>query len=914
MVYIGKLDGFTDSDFVLLLDVRCSVLNPLSNVLYTSIHHFLLFFQFILTNNFIKVNHSEMIFPFKYLRFLFNAHSCSLLLLVLLVLAGQFKISAQSSGCLSGRFGIDGGLYSGVIEFGAGQEPASPPRSNDWFQGAEGLGVIDESNPGILQALLQAPGNPTYKRRMSANPLSINEGQIWIDAVFARDNFGGTGNTDPTSFLTASKNGQNPASWDPGPANVLGKNDIIDFGGMMFRNGTSLETGDLWFVGLYNMAEPGGTSYMDFEFFVEQISYEPATGFSSGGQQLGHTAYNFNLAQNGVITKVGDFIFSVSLLSSGPVVDTRLWVSRSDWVALGGPTQGTTATFQWTGTFDGAFNNAPFGYAGIQPLGPDQVCGYTNQPGENPQAPPWGTKNTKSHTYQTTYQVRSISEVAINLTAMGMDHASLEGLDDCEFPLNSFVVKTRASASFTAQLKDFAGPFSWAQPTFTTEISNTEISCDNETATVTSIPQRTDVTYAWSTINGNILSGQGTSQILVDKPGTYEVEIITPDGCPNQGASATVGLDPAFPFFDGPPEITFTSSCDGINGTITATASGATQPYTFFLYDDLDDLITSAVKSIGESSHTFTGLAPGTYRVDVQGQAACIETSGPIEIPAREPIVLDGTPSVIDCFGDSNGELTLDITGNINPVTIEWSNGTTSQNLVNISAGSYTVTVTDVNGCETTDIYTVTQNSLITAAISKTDDPGNDGDGSATINVSGGTSPYVYLWEKTGDPAFVFTPSDDVASITDLSYGEYTVTVTDDLGCQAVFTTFIFEKEICNDGIDNSGNGLIDCDDPECEPAPSSPISFDPSPVCVGETITYSVIDDPEVDEYVWTVPSNATLLSGQGTHEIEVVWNTVAGGQICVKTQVFDCLSDPVCIETDVEDVPPSVNGISID
>jgi hypothetical protein len=816
-------------------------------------------------------------------------------------------LTAQpGNGCLSGRFGIDGGLYSGTIEYGDGQEPASPPQSNDWFQGAAGLGVIDETDPATIEALLMGPGNPTYERRLAANALSVNEGQIWIDAIFARDQFGGTGATDPTSFLTASKNAENPAIWDPGPSNVLGKNDIIDLGAFMFRDGLTLETGDLWFVGLYNMAEPGGTSYMDFEFFAEEVSYDPGSGFTSGGPQLGHTAYNFDGSGN--ITKVGDFIFSVSLLGSGPEVDTRLWVSRSDWNALNGPSQGSTPTFQWTGTFDGAYNNAPFGYAGIEPLGPDQVCGYTNQTGETPQAPPWGTKNTKSHTFATTYQANSISEVAINLTAMGMDHVTLEGLDDCDFPLSSFLVKTRASASFTAQLKDFAGPFSWADLDFTTEISNTEISCDNETATITSIPERTDSDYTWTTIDGNILSGQGTSQIVVDKPGTYEVEIITPDGCPNTGASATVGIDPAFPFFDGPPTFTFTGDCEGTNGTITATVSGATEPYTFFLYDDMDVLLDEETKMIGENTHTFEGLAAGDYRVDVKGVYACIITTGTVSIPAKTPITVNETITDINCFGGQDGSIVLDITGGNAPLSFMWNTEPTTQNLTYIGAGTYTITITDADGCETIESYVVSQNTQITGTIVKVDDPGNAGNGSAEVFPSGGTPPYNYSWE--GPNMFASTDKE----ITGLEYGQYTVTVTDDLGCQATFSTFIFEQEICNDGIDNSGNGLIDCDDPECEPDPTSAIVVDPPPICVGETITYSVVNDPGVDEYVWTVSSNATLVLGQGTNEIQVIWNNVAGGQICVRAQIFDCLSDPVCIQTNVEDVPPSPANINIE
>lgn len=824
-----------------------------------------------------------------------------ILLTAILMIGTLGELLAQSSnGCLTGRFGIDAGLYSGVIEFGSVVEPATPPQSNDWFEGAEGLGVIDETDPTTLQTLLMAPGNPTYERRMAADLVSINEGQIWIDAVFTRDQFGGTGAIDPTSFLTASKNGEDPAIWDPGPSNVLGKNDIVDLGGMMFRDGETLEDGDLWFVGLFNMAEPGGASYMDFEFFVEDVQYEPATGFTSGGPQLGHTAYTFN--PDGSIATIGDFIFSVALLGSGPEVEIRLWVSRDDFDNV------DPDKFNWAGTFDGAFNNAPFGYAGIVPKnGSGFFCGYTNQGGETPQAPPWGTKNTKTNTFQTTYQENSVSEVAINITSFGMDHVSLEGLDPCEFPLNTFLVKTRASASFTAQLKDFAGPYEWGQPQFNSVLDITEISCENETATITSEPFRSDADYVWSTIDGNILSGQGTNEIVVDEVGTYGLEIVLPDGCPVPGESVTVGLDPNFPFFDGPPTYSYTVPCNDNDGTITVSASGATKPYTFSLYKDnvfQEDFTVGNT----ESSHTFTGLGPGDYRVDVKGVYPCIESTGPFTVPARIPVVITETITDVACFGAKTGAINLAVSGGNPPLMYLWSNGATSQNLLNIGAGSYTISITDSDNCVTEETFVVAEPTQITATFVKVDDPGNDGDGSAEVFPSGGTPPYTYQWE--GPNMFTSTSK----AITDLGYGLYTVTVTDALGCETVFSTFIFEKEICDDGIDNSGNGLTDCDDPDCEPDPTSAITVDPPPICVGEMITYSVVNDPVVDEYVWTVPSNATLFSGQGTNEIVVIWNTIAGGLICVQAKVFDCLSAPVCIDTDVEDVPLPANNIQID
>jgi hypothetical protein len=262
-----------------------------------------------------------------------NRRLAFLIILFLLSLTPDSFGQVGVTGCLSHDFGIDAGLYSNKIEFGTATEPASPAGSIDWFNsavsGKNGYGVIDESSPATIQTLLQTQANPTYIRHMVGSGIyNITSNHLMIDALWARDHFGGTGGTDMTSYNTASKNGEDPAIWDPGPQNVLGKNDLIDVGGFMFREGITLDD-HLWFVGLINRAEPGGDAYMDFEFFVENVTYTPGTGFSSGGPQLGHTAFTFESTAGpdyGKITKVGDFIFNVSLSGGGstPGVEVRL--------------------------------------------------------------------------------------------------------------------------------------------------------------------------------------------------------------------------------------------------------------------------------------------------------------------------------------------------------------------------------------------------------------------------------------------------------------------------------------------------------------------------------------------------------------------------------------------------------------
>ncbi len=817
------------------------------------------------------------------------------IIITLLCFTAVTKSFAQNAGAGSG-FAVDGALYSGIQKF----PTQILDDTDDWFLGDNGLGVIEETDSASIRTLLLGGGNPVFEARMSQLQNSVVDGQIWIDAVYARDHFGGTGFTDPTSFTQASKNGQDPASWHVGPANVLGKNDIIDVAGHMRRDGGSLEEGNLWFFGLVILAEPGGSSYLDFEFFNESVTYTPGTGLSSGGPQLGHTSFQFaKTGSNWSITKVGDFIFSTDISASGlDVVEMRIWVSRANYndiIADGH--QGLDFTF--SGEFDGAFNNAPFGYAKIEPKSSN--FGQTNT--SVTEAPPWGHRGTKAHTYNTEIAPLSIIEMGVNLTEFGIDHISIEGADECNFPLNTFLVKTRASASFTAQLKDFAGPFEWGRTNVNAIIlGNTVLSCLDPVTTLAADPVREDAAYLWSTTDGEIIGSVTSTSIEVSKPGTYRLDMFVflddvEGGCAADSDEVVVGFDPNNPFFESVNAVP-SVSCSGDDGSINLSFSGGTAPY-FFLWSN------------GATTQNITGLEPDTYSVTITDTNGC-ETSTQATVEEAIPIVITPTITHVDCFGRRNGSISLSVTGN-GPFTYQWSTGSVSQNISNLGAGDYTITVTDADGCSKVETFTVNQPSAINRNIATTNATTNDdpGDGTITLTVSGGTPSYSFLWSKERDEVITPNFSTD-QNLTNLRRGKYTVLITDANGCTTTASANIWEPEICDDGIDNSGNGLVDCDDPVCTPDPADAISTsDPSP-CVFDEITYSVTDTGL--EYLWTIPPNADIIGGQGTNAILVIWNTTAGGQICVQTKSFDCLSDPVCIDVDVDDVPPGAQEIIIE
>ncbi|PSR00998.1 MAG: hypothetical protein BRD50_09340 [Bacteroidetes bacterium SW_11_45_7] len=131
----------------------------------------------------------------------------------------------------------------------------------------------------------------------------------------------------------------------------------------------------------------------------------------------------------------------------------------------------------------------------------------------------------------------------------------------------------------------------------------------------------------------------------------------------------------------------------------------------------------------------------------------------------------------------------MSVQGGVTPYSYNWSNGRTNQDIQGVTAGTYTVTVTDDNGCTILDTAVIEQPDPLTLGVSTTPVSSQGAeDGAIDLTVFGGTSPYDYLW-STGD-----TTQD----IDSLSKGTYTVTVTDDSGCVAVVYATVDEPTSAN--------------------------------------------------------------------------------------------------------------------
>ena len=201
-------------------------------------------------------------------------------------------------------------------------------------------------------------------------------------------------------------------------------------------------------------------------------------------------------------------------------------------------------------------------------------------------------------------------------------------------------------------------------------------------------------------------------------------------------------------------------SCGNQNGSATIIPSGGVQPYTY-------------AWSNGQTSATASGLMGGSNFVTIIDANGCQKT-----VCVKIPIIagVDFSISATDnrCAGDNNADINLTVISG-GPATFQWSNGATTEDISNLFAGTYYVTVTG-NGCAITNSVIITEPAPIVLATSATDVVcAGINNGTATVSVSGGTPSYSFVW-STIPPQFNPTA-------TGLSAGTYIVTVSDQYGC-----------------------------------------------------------------------------------------------------------------------------------
>lgn len=237
--------------------------------------------------------------------------------------------------------------------------------------------------------------------------------------------------------------------------------------------------------------------------------------------------------------------------------------------------------------------------------------------------------------------------------------------------------------------------------------------------------------------------------------------------------------------------------CFGLgNGGVYISTTGGQTPYTY-------------TWSNAVNTEDNPNLGPGSYSVTITDNIGC--TTGDSYTITEPPVLTSAVSFSFNprCHGGSDGIVDIAVSGGVQPYTYVWSAPTNAntQNLNNVVAGTHDVTVSDANGCTATSSATLTEPSPYSISLATTDlvCQGNT-DGTASVNVSGATSPYTYFWSNFNT----------TANTSGLNAGPFSVVIEDVNGCDTIVTGTIAEpaamdlqltafEPLCAD----SGNGSI---------------------------------------------------------------------------------------------------------
>ncbi len=234
--------------------------------------------------------------------------------------------------------------------------------------------------------------------------------------------------------------------------------------------------------------------------------------------------------------------------------------------------------------------------------------------------------------------------------------------------------------------------------------------------------------YSWTP---NIGNGASVNNLLA---GTYSVSILDVNNCP--GSISITITQPSVPL-----SLTTSSTstlCGTANGSVTANGIGGTAPYNY--------LWTPG----NGNTATVSNLSAGAYSIVITDANGCTSNSTATVSNSNGPTV-SCVVSNISCFGGTNGAAMAQVSGGTSPYTYAWTpSGGTNATASNLSAGTYTVQVTDNIGCIGTTSVSITEPTQI--IITETIIPSSctTDNGSVSVVVTGGTGPYTYTWNPSG--------------------------------------------------------------------------------------------------------------------------------------------------------------------
>lgn len=313
------------------------------------------------------------------------------------------------------------------------------------------------------------------------------------------------------------------------------------------------------------------------------------------------------------------------------------------------------------------------------------------------------------------------------------------------------------SASATVTVSALGGP--------TLSLTSTQdVTCNAGTdgaATVSGSGGSGMLTYTWTPGGLN-----GATQNSLSS-GTYTVSVSDQNNCSNS-IQVTINEPPAIQVTAG----TITpANCGVSDGAASVTALGGTGALNY------------SWSPTGGNSSSATNIPGGSYIVTVTDQSLCTSTLSVVVNTIGGPTVTLNNQTNVSCFGGSDGSASVTASGGTAPYQYTWSpSGGSAASASGLTAGTYSVAVTDDAGCIGSASVTITSPTALTVSANTTAADCGNSNGSIILNTSGGTAPYSYSWSPSGGSA---------STASGLAPGTYTATITDALGCQTTTSSNI---------------------------------------------------------------------------------------------------------------------------
>jgi gliding motility-associated-like protein len=335
---------------------------------------------------------------------------------------------------------------------------------------------------------------------------------------------------------------------------------------------------------------------------------------------------------------------------------------------------------------------------------------------------------------------------------------------------------------------------------------------------------------AWFDATGNDLN-EPTGELSGVCAGTYFVQVTNGLGCVSIDTATVTEPDPLLPNLS-----TTAATCAGTcDGTATVGPTGGTPPYGYLWAPD---------PLTGQGTPQATGLCAGSNTVTITDDAGC-SVVVPVLILEPLPLNASGVVTPVSCNGSCDGAITVTVSGGVAPYQYSWSpdpvSGQGTDTVEALCAGTWSVTITDANGCTLVLDFVLDDPPVLVVDLSTSNDQCFAAcDGSASLSISGGVPSYEITWsDPNGNTLAV-----DVTDVAQLCAGDYSVVVVDANGCAVTLPFTITQPAAIEAGLLFTGETCFGPCDGTAEVAPS------------GGTGPYTVLWQPEPG-------------SGQGTLQV---------------------------------------------